>query len=285
MDLPVFRIYPNLFKRWIKHSLTWKRVKQRHYSPLMDCNVTSNMNTLNPIRHALQSKMHSIFALFSCDYMISHSCDLRNSLRQAETRWLVCYRLHVQIHILEWKPLTFEYNIIEICHNRVTINLLQSCFTGILISLLLSQWINPDLKDVDTNVCHLTRTKHNLCALVERWSCWLIDLLMIAENWWPTIDHENEWWIIFNHRTCVCMLANYQSGERWPCWLIDLLVITENWWPMIDHENEWWIIFNHRTCVCMLVNYQSGLVAFTWGQFYRKCSRFLSLTGVWKWLI
>ena len=35
----------------------------------------------------------------------------------------------------------------------------------------------------------------------------------------------------------------------------------------------------------VLINHQWGHVAFTWGQFHRKCSKYLSLIWVWKWLI
>ena len=35
----------------------------------------------------------------------------------------------------------------------------------------------------------------------------------------------------------------------------------------------------------MLYNHQLGIVVFTWGQFHRKRSRYLSLISVWKWLI
>ena len=35
----------------------------------------------------------------------------------------------------------------------------------------------------------------------------------------------------------------------------------------------------------MLTNHQWGVLAFTWGQFYRKCWGYLFLIWIWKWLI
>ena len=51
-----------------------------------------------------------------------------------------------------------------------------------------------------------------------------------------------------------------------------------------QHWHRWWLVaWQHQAISSaepMLTYHQWGIVAFTWGQFYRKCSRYLSLIWV-----
>ena len=67
-------------------------------------------------------------------------------------------------------------------------------------------------------------------------------------------------------------------------------VIWHQWRHMASRNNigsgkGWFTASNKPIPQPMLTNNHWGLVAFTWGQFHRKCSRHLFLLWVWKLLI
>ena len=120
------------------------------------------------------------------------------------------------------------------------------------------------------------------------------------KKWWVTGVTFNSLWIStppyqFNSKEHISMKF-YANLKTFSFKKMYLKLPSANCWPFIlglRHKSGSTLVQAMSSCLSasiqipgpILTNHQRGLVAFTWGQFHRKCSSYLSLTCIWKLLL